>query len=195
MTPFPLVEDRADPEEVEPITQQLVRELDSFPALVSIVYECGRRSQSYFRIYEKINITSLRKLASERFQDDRNIFEELSGRHLVFVLYQWATNWETDSDDNRLIVQNYVLSLIDRRPEYLGRVLCGFRSRTISGEYSTFNFQAFVRAFDPSIIEGRLQDFGGDTLTEEGKEAVELFRQQYAAYKASESDVKKRAEA
>lgn len=104
-----LIEDGADPQEIEPLIQEVVRKVDSFPFVVSVVYRCGARGTgSSFRIYEKVNIVALRKLASDRLskhfiEGNRNIFEELSERDWGIVLYAWGTNWETDSKDNQLV--------------------------------------------------------------------------------------------
>lgn len=193
-----LVEDRADAQEIEPIIQEVVLTAPSFPFVAGLVYECGRRgSGSYFRIYEKVNITSLRKLASDRLsehfiQGNRDIFDELSGRDLPLVLYQWATNWRTDSEDNRLIVQNYVMTLVDRKPECLGRLLSEFRSRSLSGEYLTFDYEGFRRAFDPAFIQERLERYGeAAIITTEAKEAAKLFREQYDAHKTGQEQPEK----
>ncbi|MBI3001622.1 MAG: hypothetical protein HYY46_24675 [Deltaproteobacteria bacterium] len=193
-----LVEDRTDPDEIQPLVQEVVGEATSIPFAVSIVYESGTRgSGSYFHIYEKINIASLRKLACKRLTDyfvegKRDIFEELSGRDLPFVLYQWATNWNTDDQENRPVVQKYAISLMDSKPEYLGRLLSHFRTRTISGEYSGFDFEAFRKAFDSSVIEVLLSRYGDAALTTpEAKEATELFNKHYAVYKASGAEKQK----
>jgi len=168
-----LIEDCADPQEVEPIVQDVVRKVNSFPFLVSFVYECARNtSGDYFHIYEKVNIVSLRRLASERLskhfiQGKRDIFADHSEADAAHVLYYWATTWRTDAKDNRTIVQNYVLDLIDHKPEYLGALLSGFTSTHISasGKHSTFDYEGFKRAFDPVVFHGRLLQHGDAAVT------------------------------
>jgi KAP family P-loop domain len=168
-----LIEDCANPEDVERIVQDVVRKANSFPFLVSFVDECARgTSGEYFHIYEKVNIVSLRKLASARLsehfiQGKRDIFADLSEAEGVHVLYYWATTWRTDAKDNRQIVQNYVLDLIDRKPEHLGALLSGFTSQhtSASGKHSTFDYEGFKRAFDPVVFHGRLLQHGDAALT------------------------------
>jgi hypothetical protein len=195
-----LIEDRADAEAIEPIIQEIVFKANSFPFVVGVVYECGTRgSGSYFRIYEKVNITSLRKLATERLsehyiQGRRDIFTELSGHDLALVLYYWATNWRTDIQDNRLSVQGYVIDIIDRKPEYLGTLLCEFRSKHIStsGEYLTFDYQGFTRAFDSTVIYDRLERYGEAAVTTpEAREMAKLFRDNFAAEKSGQDKSEK----
>ena len=195
-----LIEDRADAEAIEPIIREIVLKAKSFPFVVGVVYECGTRgSGSYFRIYEKVNISSLRKLACERLsehfiQGHRDIFAELSGHDLALVLYYWATNWRTDIQDNRLGVQSYIMDLIDRKPEYLGTLLCEFRSKHIStsGEYLTFDYQGFTRAFDPTVIYDRLERYREAAVTTpEAKEMAKLFRENFAAEKSGQDKSEK----
>jgi hypothetical protein len=195
-----LIEDRGEAHEIEPIIQEVVVTANSFPFVVSVVYECGTRgSGSYFRIYEKVNTSSLRKLACERLskhfiQGQRNVFTELSGRDLAFVLYHWATNWRTDIQDNRLSVQNYVMDLVDRKPEYLGVLLYEFRIKHIStsGESRTFDYEAFTRAFDPTVVYQRLEQYGeAATATPGAKEMAKLFRELYEAQKSTQDNQEK----
>jgi hypothetical protein len=183
-----LIEDRADPQVVELLVQEVISKAESFPFVVSIVDECGNRSSgSYFRIYEKVNITSLRKVASERLtehfiQGHRDIFVEISGRELAYVLYHWATNWRTDIQDNRPTVENYVMGLIDRKPEYLGTLLCGFRTKHVStsGEYLTLDYPGVSRAFDSKTIYEHLERYGEAAVaTPESKLMAKVFREQY----------------
>ena len=67
-------------------------------------------------------------LASERLhtffvQGNRNIFAELPEEDWSLVLFHWGTDWMTLSGENRSVVQEYMMGLIDQRPEYLGRLL------------------------------------------------------------------------
>ena len=191
-----LIEDRADAEAIEPIIQEIVFKAKSFPFVIGIVYECGtRESGSYFRIYEKVNITSLRKFAAERLSEyyiegHRDIFTELSAGDLALVLYQWATNWRTDIQDNRLIVQSYVINLIDHKPEYLGKLLYEFRTKYISasGERLTFDYEGFTRVFDPKVIYGSLEQHGEAAVTTpEAKEMAKIFRENFAAQESGQN--------
>ncbi len=189
-----LINDRVDAELVERIIRDLVARSKSFPFLVEIVDECGNRgSGSYFRIYERVDIASLRKLASDRLSEqfirgNRDIFTELSGFDLVLILHCWATNWRTDVQDSRVTVQNYVLELIDRKPEYLGTLLSVFTSRSISssGTHVTFDYVGFTRAFEAKAIYERLERHGEAALTTpEAKEMAKLFREQFEAEKSA----------
>lgn len=186
-----LIEDRSDPQEIQPLVQEVVQKVDSWPFVVTVVSQCAAmRSVSYYRINAAVNVTLLRNLASERLtryfiEGNRDIFEELPGRDLPFVVYQWATNWETDTEKNLAPVRDYIMNLIYQTPEYLGKLLSHFRMRTISGQYTEFQFQSFIKAFDPSVISECLARYGDAALaTPEAKESAELFQQQYAAYKS-----------
>lgn len=195
-----IIEERASTEDIEPLVEALVRGIDSFPFLVSFVYSCVSDSSSYRRIKQTVNTVTLQKLASDRLakhfiEEKRDIFEEVGGRDLALVLYYWATDWRTDSPESRLTVQGYLLALIDRKPQYLGRLLWEFRTGSVSstGEHFQFDYEGFKRAFDVAIMADRLTRYGEAPITNaEAKEAARLFREQYDAEKREQANPKKK---
>lgn len=182
-----LIEQRAESGDIDSLLEEVVREVSVLPYAVLVVMSCHReRGGSLFRIYDHINIGTLRALAAERLcghyvRGERDIFEELPERDWGFVLYQWGTDWMTLSGESRLIAREYVMSLIDRRPEHLGKLLRHFTEKLFPREGLRFRFDEFCQVYDPSAVADRLQRYGERALTgPEEKQAADLFLQEYA---------------
>ncbi len=183
---FRLLEDRVDSIDARLLLEEVVREAEPLPFAVSVVLSCHRWSGALsLRINEPAYLAALRRIAAKRLfthyvQDDRNIFIELPESEWRFVLYQWGTDWMTESGENREIVQGYVMNLIDREPEYLGRLLHSFMQRGPLAEEEAFSFKEFSQVYDPEAIGDRLDRYGDRALTNpEERKAAELFRRQY----------------
>lgn len=183
-----LAEEQADESDTRPLIEEVVEKVTYLPFAVLIVHQCQpRESGTLFRIYKSTNSQRLREQVAIRLRTyyvigKRDIFADLSGRELAFVLYQWGTDWGMYTQEARSVVQGYVLDLIDRNPHYLGRLLLLFRSRTLTGEYSQFDLDSLSKIFDPKAIASRLEQYGGEALnTVEAKETATLFRAQLAA--------------
>ena len=73
------------------------------------------------------------------------------------------------------------MSLIDRKPEYLGRLLHSFTQPGPLGEEPVFSFTEFSQVYDPKAIIERLDRYGDHAFSNPAERRVaELFRQQYA---------------
>ena len=139
-------------------------------------------------------LSTLRKLTSERLyehyvQGDHDIFAELSESDWGFILYQWGTNWMIHNGESHSAVQEYVMGLIDRKPEYLGLLLRSFAQENSSEGGVTFRFEEFSQVYDPVVIINRLDRYGDSALTTpEERRVVELFRQHAALRLPQPSD-------
>jgi hypothetical protein len=95
----------------------------------------------------------------------------------------------TNEDINRATVQDYVLSLIDGKPEYLGTLLLHWGRDSSSNEQG-FRWDKFCQIYEPEIMLERLNRYGDQAFSNpEQREAVERFRQAYALRRSSETEV------
>ena len=78
------------------------------------------------------------------------------------------------------LVQEYVMRLIDCKPEYLGRIIYHFVDRIRDFSKLSFQLENFCRIYDPNDILIRLERYGNQAFTTpEEQQATELFRQVY----------------
>lgn len=190
-----LIEERADSPEIRPLLEEVVREVPSHHFAVMVVGSCHRTQHStYFRIYEHINMGALRALASDRLyghyvQGGRDIFAELPDADWGHVLYQWGTNWSTGGEENQTLVRNYVMSLIDSRPAYLGRLLRRFVGPVFPSSAVSFHLNELLQIYDPVAILDRLDRYGDSAFASgEEREAADLFRQSYRQYQQASTE-------
>jgi hypothetical protein len=132
----------------------------------------------------------LRQLAGERLRrhyidGQRDIFAELPESDWGFILYQWGTDWMTHQGEQKAVVQEYVMRLIDENPPHLGRLLRHMCQRDFPGEV-VFRFEELAQVYDPVAIAERLERYGHRALVgPEEEQAAALFRRQYAAWSAA----------
>jgi len=181
-----LIEEQAEPQEIQSILEEVIIQVPDLYFVVQIVLLChGKPRRDLNRIYNHSDRTTLRKLAAQRLydyyvRDHRDIFGELAEEEWGNVLYQWGTDWMTAGPGNRIIVQEYVLGLIDDTPPYLGQLLRHFIDRGFGQQAGGFRFDDFCQLYDPAMMLERLNRHGdGALMTAETRQAAEIFRQAY----------------
>jgi hypothetical protein len=193
-----LLEERVAEADIRPLLEEIVCKVQSLPFAVSIVLSCHRANHGHFpRTYQHIDLNILRGLTSQRLhtffvQGNRDIFAELSEEDSSLVLFQWGTDWMTLSGENRSVVQEYVIGLIDQRPEYLGPLLRLF----VLGDVDPhFRFDDFCHIYNPSDVLNRLKCYGDQVLSSlEDRQAAELFRQAYINSEQHQTETRVQAE-
>jgi hypothetical protein len=126
----------------------------------------------------------IRRLAADRLskhfvEERRDIFVEFPD-DWGFVLYQWGTDWKTHQSENRSVVQLYVLDLLDKTPQYLGRLLLNFDREWTSPPKPKFHWEEFSHLYDPDVFAERLNQYGDKAFSKpEEREAVQRFLQIY----------------
>jgi hypothetical protein len=122
-------------------------------------------------------------------EQNRDIFSELPEEDWGLVLYQWGTDWMTSGEENRSIVQEYVLELIDQHPAYLGSLLEHFIDRSFGQQEGGFHYSEFCQLYDPTAILERLDRYADGALTSpEERRAAGFFRQEYVKSQQPQTD-------
>jgi hypothetical protein len=179
-----LVEERAEPGDIGPVVEEIVQEVPSIPFAVLIVLSCHPgRGGRFYRIYEALDLHALRTVACQRLhahyiEGHRDIFTELPENDWGVVLYQWGTNWMTSGGESGSAVQDYIFSLIDQRPAYLGLLLQHFIDKSFGNKEGPLRFEDFCQVYDPTAVLDRVHRYREQALTTpEAERAAKLFRQ------------------
>ncbi|MCI0724737.1 MAG: hypothetical protein L0338_38110 [Acidobacteria bacterium] len=157
-----LIDNCADPTEIRPLLEETIKESVSIPFVVSLVLSCHKeRGGEYFRLFDSIDIGSLRDICSQRLyaelvEADVDVFESCGEDDANFVLYQWGINWLSGEPKHRSVVQEYVMKLVDAQPEYLGRLLSSFVS-SIHSDEPGFRLDEFHKVYDSKVIAEKLE--------------------------------------
>lgn len=183
-----LINDRIGKSNIYSILEEAVTNTPDLPFAVHLVLHCRKeRGGSLFRIYDSINMEELQRKVSQRLKEhfidgERDIFSELpEKRDWGFVLYQWASNWMTFTDDNKEIVNNYIFSLIrDNAKKFVVFLLHLRESSIISDGQMTFNLDKLGRAYNLDEIQRIADKFKNEgSLTDEERESIEMFLKLY----------------
>ena len=183
-----LINDRIGKSNIHSILEEAVTNTPDLPFAVHLVLHCRKeRGGSLFNIYDSVNMEELQRKVSQRLKEhfidgERDIFSELpEKRDWGFVLYQWATNWMTFTDDNKEIVCNYIFSLVKDDVKKFAVFLMHLReSPIISDGQMTFNLDKLGRAYNLDEIQRIADKFKNEgSLTDEERESIEMFLKLY----------------
>jgi predicted KAP-like P-loop ATPase len=189
-----LVNDKIEKDKIKSVLEEIVMDTPYLPFAVLIVHSCQKRGRgSFFNIYESIDIDKLQEKVSKRLKEHfvdkkRDIFKEIpeKDRGWIFVLYQWATNWETFKGDNNKVVNNYVLSLIKGDAKKFITFLASQEGVTFS-DAPVFNLKEISRIYSLSDLNKLAEKFKDDpTLSRKEKGTIEIFLKTYQAFKNNE---------
>jgi hypothetical protein len=179
---YQLIERRASEQEVRPLIEEVAETVEQLYFAVALVLRCHRASQgSLFRIQEQVDLPRLRQIVADRLKQhyiegSRDIFVERPRNEWALILYQWGTDWMTNSGEHRADVRGYVRKLIQAEPSYLGRVVAGFVERW-PGSSPGFRWDEFTALYDGAEIGSLADDYGEVAgATEEEREGLRLFR-------------------
>jgi len=171
-----LINEKIENTEIESILKEIINETPSFELAVGVVLSCRReRGGSLFNIYENIEIDKLQKILSERLshyfiEGGKDIFEEEKDTY-SFILYQWGTA----SPEDREKVNNYVFSLIEKNPKYLGKILSGF---IIMGDQ--IQYSELTKLYDVNRLYQVVKEHYSNTYSDpKEKSAIDLFIKVY----------------
>lgn len=183
-----LINDRIGKSNIHSILEEAVTNTSDIPFAVHLVLHCRKeRGGALFNIYDSTNIGELQSKVSQRLKEhfidgERDIFSELpEERDWGFVLYQWASNWMTFTDDNKEIVNNYIFALIrDDAKKFFVFLMHLRESPIISDGQMTFNLDKLGRAYNLDEIQRIADKFKNEgSLTDEERESIEMFLKLY----------------
>ena len=160
------------------LLEEVVREVQSFWFMADVIVTAHSSPYNSFHVH----LPAIRTLASERLrtyfiEGHRNFFAEVPEDDWVYVLYYWGRHWTRETGKDFVVVQNYVMSLIDREPTYLKQLF-----KPLFGKIP---LDSFIQAYDPALLKERIDRYGDKVFTtpEEG-EVVQKFLQQYAVHQS-----------
>lgn len=188
-----LVDDKIEKDKIQSVLEEIVMDTQYLPFAVLIVHFCQKKGRgSFYNIYESANLYKLQNEVANRLKkyfvdEKRDIFEEIPEKDggWIFVLYQWATNWETFKGDNNKVINNYVLSLIKGDAKKFITFLASQRGVTFS-DAPVFNLKEISRIYNLSDLNKLAEKFKNNpTLSSKEKETIEIFLKTYQAYKAN----------
>ena len=178
-----LINDKIDKDKMQFTLEEVVMNTPHLPFAVLIVFSCKKTGRgSFFNIYESIDIDKLQEKVSKRLKEHfvdkkRDIFKEIPEKEegWVFILYQWATNWDTFEGDNNKTVNDYVLSLIKDDAKKFVKFLTSQTEITFS-DTQTFNLKKFSRIYILSDFKKLAEKFKNNSnLSNEEKEMIKIF--------------------
>ena len=175
-----VVESHIELNEIQSTIESAVRRAPALTFVVHLVLSCHKSQGGPWRkVFSTMQIETLRQAARERLrreyiEDRQDILAELPQEDWGFILYQWATNWMTDSSAQPGEVNSYILSLIEGNPSYLGLVLTRFFEEREYGD--SFEYARFRQMYDGAEFEKRLaEDFDRYTTVDSARKAAHLF--------------------
>lgn len=163
--------------EIESILIEIIKETLSFELAVWAVLSCRReRGGSLFNIYENIKIDRLQRILSERLgyyfiESGKDIFGEEKDTY-PFILYQWGTA----NQENRQKVNDYVFSLIEKNPKYLGKIISGFVTKWGKPINEQIRYDDLIKLYDENRLYNKVKEHYFKAYSnQEEKSAVDLF--------------------
>lgn len=182
-----LINEKIERIEIEPFIIEIIKETSSFEFAVGVVLSCHReRGRSLFNIYDNIDIYKLQKTLSERLshyfiKGKKNIFEEEKDAY-GFILYQWGTASEEDGQK----VNDYVFSLIEMNPKYLGKIISGYIWKEPGVAEKNIRYNDLIRLYDENTLYKKIKEHYSNAYSnQEEKSAIDLFIKEYDKRQAS----------
>jgi len=185
-----LVNDKIEKDKIQSVLEKVVMDTQYLPFAVLIVHYCQKRGRgSFYNIYESVNLDILQNKVANRLKkyfidEKRDIFEEIPEKDggWVFILYQWATNWNTFEGNNNKTVNDYVLSLIKDDAKKFTEFLSSQKGIAFSDD-TVFSLKEISRIYSISDLNELANKFKDDpTLSIEEKETINIFLKTHQTY-------------
>ncbi len=176
-----LINEKIEVNQIEPILSEVIKETPSFECAVRTVMSCHmERGGSFFKIYENAKIENLQKLLSERLahhfiEGQRNIFEEETNTYGIILRH-----WGIENKESRQKVNEYVFSLIERNPKYLGKVIVRFLIDWGDPLEKQIEYNDLIKLYDETRLYRKVKENYKDAYsTSQEKTALDLFIKVY----------------
>jgi|GEM_PF-1164710 len=178
-----LINEKAEKNEIEPLLIEIIQNTSSVQHAVSIVVSSRKeRGGSLFNIYDSINRDNLQKELSQRLHEyyiinGRDIFLEEGDekKRYAFILYQWGTL----SLEDRSEVNKYIFSLIEKHPNYIGKIVVMFIDRIRSFE-ENIQYDELSKLLDDEALYKLIEKQRDNAYSnQEEKKAIDLFVKAY----------------
>jgi hypothetical protein len=174
-----LVNEKVQQKHIEGILIEIIEHTPSFDFATQVVVACRKDSGGdLFNISENIVIQKLYTVLCERLSNhfirDRNdIFEEEKESYGK-ILY----NWGTAGGENKEIVNEYVFSLVEKTPKYLGKMFSFFVFGIDSKIGAEIRYKQLIELYDETRLYNKVKEYYENAYsTQEEKGALDLFIQ------------------
>lgn len=174
-----LVNEKVQQNQIEGILIEIIERTPSFDFATQVVVACRRDSGGdSFNISENVVIQKLYTVLCERLtnhfiRDKNDIFEEEKVSYGI-ILY----NWGTAGGENKERVNEYVFSLVEKNPKYLGKMISFFVSGVGSKIGPEIRYQNLIGLYDKKRLYNKVKEYYENGYsTQEEKVALDLFIQ------------------
>lgn len=161
-----LIDEKVGRQNIHRFVEEAALNTPDIPLAVRLtLYSAGGRGGSLYNIYESVDIERLRAGVSERLrrhfvEGGINVFEEYpDDEDWTFIVYQWATNWMTNTGDNYRIFNDYMSGLYEADTKTLMTILNhSHRFNNPVEERQVYDVDQIREAVTRYLDEGRFGD-------------------------------------
>jgi predicted KAP-like P-loop ATPase len=165
-----IINDKISSDKVEQIILDLIKHTPSIPLATSVITFCKTEPNgNLYTVYRSIQKNELEKVFSDKLQAEfiqskEDIFEKYP-YYLQSILPPWAII----SDQDKALMHQYVFSLINKNPNYLGELITWLNRDT-----------SFKRVFDNKALYDQCKKISdNDKLDQKSKNAIADFIKDY----------------
>ena len=173
-----LLNEKIEEEEIQSSIEEIIENSTAVFLPVRLVLDFPKLD--FHRIRENIDLTKLRDLMSKRIKkhfidEKRDVFmEEIAWSEIIA---SWSSNWHSYDGKNKKIVNEYVMSVIDSQPKYLGLIINAWAK---GPEHIQINLDKMAEYFDLAQIYKRLLIYKENSSSNEDEEkAISIFIKNY----------------
>ncbi|MFA5033498.1 MAG: P-loop NTPase fold protein [bacterium] len=183
-----LINETIDTKKTQSMLEKIITETPSLYFAVNIIHDLKRKEES---IYKTVKIDDLQDKLNDRLKkyfvdSGRDIFDELLvKRKWGFVLYQWATNWETPTENNKETVSKYIVSLLEKDAKKFIEFLNSSRHPQYI-DLTSLNEQCYLTELQKLAEKFKNNDF----LSDDEKNIIKEFSTYYEKYIGESLEIK-----
>jgi hypothetical protein len=170
-----LLNERVPISEKQPSTEVVLREISSIDVAVRIVNALSSDQSSVtWELRRLLDVSRIQRIVQERFKEEfvdggADVFE--TNNLPQYVLYQIGTY----NSDSAQMISDYALMLLEKKPEYIGKLIDGFLIEYPGGPHG-FQFDQLKAVYDTKRL-AELARRAGEAAWSKDKEkrAIETF--------------------
>lgn len=176
-----LLDEKIRDETIQPLIEDMIDKSTAIFFPVRLILDCDKEKISgFYRLRKNIDLDKLRELMLKKLEtyfivEKRDIFKEEIA--CIEILCIWSSNWYKYDGRNKKTVNDYVFSLIDENPRYIGILV---KEWSKGPEDKQLYIKDMEKYFDLDKIYSIITKFEDKSYSnKEEKEAVDLFKDEY----------------
>jgi len=186
---FRLLNDKVKKSQIAMLIEESILNSPNYHFIVLTVLYCKKdRIGSLLNIFNAINIGHLKKITSNRLKghfidNNLDVFEEFPDIYdWGFILFQWATNWNDFSPENKKLVGEYLLTIFKKD---FRKLIMFLRDLGLTKEFETkfINLGKINKVCNLSEINELLIKLEDNSLSDEDRNLVTQFLDKYSKNK------------